>query len=593
MPKRINLSGKKFGYWTANKYLGNSIWECIGENNEIKNIHSYDLRHKNVGTQVKGKMPDGMLKQQFNDWFVDEYLGSGFWKCICKCGEIGRVNTYDLKNGKSKMCTKCSHSKNLIDLKGKQFGEWKVLEYAGDMRWRCQCSCNTIRDVLGKDLRNGISTHCGCKRDYHIIKDDITDKIFGYLQVLGYTGKDQMWRCKCLACNKETEVFRDSLVSGKTKSCGCMKEQLRKDTLLHKYGDTNTTRINNPREQWQIEAIESRENLEKFLNEHSDIKTATDLSYILNVTPAYMAQVINNFGFENIIQHNSGVSDLEIQVRDFIETFGYETVYNSRKILSGQEIDIYIPDKKLAIEFNGNYWHSDLYKNEMYHQQKTLSCIKQGIHLIHIFEYEWCNEELQLKIKNYISSLLADTKTVYARDTTIKIINNVGLERDFLNKYHIQGYIPSQVALGCYYNNELIGIMTFGKPRFSYEDVELLRLCWSNQYKVIGGSEKLLKHYIKDYKPESIISYCDITKFSGSIYNRMGFEEELVTKPNYVWVNIRTNFTVSRYQSQKQKLIDKGLGEYGDTENEIMYNIGYIKIYNSGNKKFKLGGLEQ
>ena len=332
MPKRIDLTDKKFGYWTARRYIGNSIWQCEGEKGEIKNIHSYDLRHKNVGITVKGAMPDGVLHNQFNDWYVDEYIGGGFWKCICKCGEIGKVNTYDLKNNKSKRCHRCSSNKNLIDIKNKQFKDWYVIEYAGDMRWRCRCTCGTERNVLGRDLRNGISTNCGCKRNYHIVKDDLTDRVFGFLKVLGYTGENQMWKCLCTACNTEVEVFRDSLISGKTKSCGCMKEQLRKDTLLNRYGDTNTTRINNPREQWQIDAIESRENLEVFLNEHRDVKTATDLAEILGITPAYMARVINKLGFEDRIIHNNGVSDLEIQLRTFIETFGYEVVYNNRSI---------------------------------------------------------------------------------------------------------------------------------------------------------------------------------------------------------------------------------------------------------------------
>ena len=68
----------------------------------------------------------------------------------------------------------------------------------------------------------------------------------------------------------------------------------------------------------------------------------------------------------------------------------------------------------------------------------------------------------------------------------------------------------------------------------------------------------------------------------------MGFKTNTnsITEPSYVWV--KTNFKsksdiLSRYQTQKQKLLDRGLGEYGDTEDEIMENLGYIKIYDSGN----------
>lgn len=51
-----------------------------------------------------------------------------------------------------------------IDLTGKQFGRWTVLEYCGNYKWKCQCNCpqHTIRIVSGQNLRRGRSTSCGC-----------------------------------------------------------------------------------------------------------------------------------------------------------------------------------------------------------------------------------------------------------------------------------------------------------------------------------------------------------------------------------------------------------------------------------------------
>lgn len=103
---------------------------------------------------------------------------------------------------------------------------------------------------------------------------------------------------------------------------------------------------------------------------------------------------------------------------------------------------------------------------------------------------------------------------------------------------------------------------------------------------MVGGSEKLFKYFINNYNPESIISYCDISKFTAGVYMRLGFSftSKDLTSPNYIWYN--KDKVLTRYQTQKHKLIKLGLGTEKQTENEIMYGLGYIKIYDSGNIKF-------
>lgn len=594
MPKFLNLIGQSFGGWTAIEYLGNSRWLCEDANGNRKDIHSYELRTKyKDGIKPKGVIPDGFLDNWFNNWHVDEYLGGGFWGCTCKCGNKGRVNSFDLKNNKSTQCKECSSKKKLYeDLTGMKIGLWEVLEYAGNMRWHCRCSCenHTERNVLGRDLRNGTSTSCGCNRNYHIIHKDITGKTFGNIEVIEYTGKDQMWRCKCLACgNDNFVVFRDSLVSGKTKSCGCLKETLRKNTLYSKYGDTNTTRIYKPRQDWQIKTLESKDELKDYIESFEYKPTAFELSQCLDVHDTTMLKALRKFELLDLIQDvNAGTSAMEIQLVNYIKSFGYDIIQRDKSILSGKELDIYIPEKKLALEFNGDYWHSSEFKEYDYHQNKTIECIKKGIHLIHIFEYEWLDIDKKEKILNYIKYKLSNNTRIYGRQTEIKEITNKEAV-DFCNKYHMQGGINCSINIGCIYNNELIGVMTFGKPRFNYdEEYELIRLCWKPEYNIIGGTEKLFNYFVNKYKPDSIISYCDLTKFTGNVYLRIGFhtQKDWLTKPNYVWVNKSTNTVLTRYQTQKSKLVSIGLGDSEQTEDDIMSNAGYIKIYNSGNIKF-------
>lgn len=104
---------------------------------------------------------------------------------------------------------------NFIDLTGQRFGEWSVIDYAGNSKWNCICSCGTRRAVLGKILRNGMSKSCGCRN----IKN-LKGKQFGHLTVLGKGTHKGKWLVRC-ECGVEKEVFYQSLVSGETKSCGC------------------------------------------------------------------------------------------------------------------------------------------------------------------------------------------------------------------------------------------------------------------------------------------------------------------------------------------------------------------------------------
>ena len=203
--------------------------------------------------------------------------------------------------------------------------------------------------------------------------------------------------------------------------------------------------------------------------------------------------------------------------------------------------------------------------------------------MIHIFEHEYQTEEQQQKINNYLSNILCSKKKIYARNTEIKTI---GLTEAtiFLNKYHLQGISNHTLALGLYYNNELIEIMTFGAPRFNKQyDYELHRLCTKTGYTIIGGASKLFKYFVKNYMQpsQSIVSYCNLAKFTGQVYLNIGMTLSHISKPNYIYVNDTGN-TLSRYQCMKQNLIEQGYNAEL-TEQEIMTQRGYYKIYDCGN----------
>ena len=286
----------------------------------------------------------------------------------------------------------------------------------------------------------------------------------------------------------------------------------------------------------------------------------------------------------------SGFSNLEKEVCDFIKGYFLDTIENSRGYISPLELDIVIPSKKVAIEFDGLIWHSDKFQNDSsYHLNKTKLCNDKGIRLIHIFEDEWVNN--QEIVKSRLKAILGiEHKKTFARKCEIREITSKE-KNEFLNKYHLQGEDKSKVKIGLFFENELVSVMTFGKPRFNKNyEWELIRFASSKQ--IIGGASKLLKYFERNYKPLSIITYADKRWSQGNLYFNLGFTHKGDSSPNYWWT--KSSVKLSRYECQKHKLKNI-LGDNFDeklSENENMSLNGYYKIYDCGNMIFYKGKNE-
>lgn len=294
-------------------------------------------------------------------------------------------------------------------------------------------------------------------------------------------------------------------------------------------------------------------------------------------------------------------SNAEYELIKFIESFGIKIEHSNRKIISPYEIDIVLPECKLAIEYNGLMFHSlGISKYNMFnnldkkkeitnkHMKKTDECETKEYQLFHIFENEWLNPIKKEIWKSIIRNKINKNATIYARKCEIKEVS-YNESKNFLNNNHIQGNCISKINIGLYYNNELIALMTFGKPRFSKNhEYELLRFCNKINYSVTGGSSKLLKYFEKKYKPKSLISYANrrLSYSKNNMYsNVLGFKKIRITKPNFFYLKeFKTNILYSRNSFQKHKLKDKlEIFDKNLTGDQNMFNNGYRKIHDSGN----------
>ena len=540
---------------------------------------------------IKGPKED-LVNKIFNEWRVISYAGKGTWLCRCSCGTERIIQGTHLKTGRTKNCGHNAKNKK-VDLTGQTIGEWKVLEQAPsgthrETQWLCQCSCGEIRVVTSNALRNGRSTSCGhSTTGLH----DITGKTFGNWKVLHksnikISGGSTLWTCEC-KCGTVKDVGYYALVNGLSKSCGCMANTIREETVENKYGVKHAAQIGTKRTEEQLEAISDADKLANYIKNNFDYTPSSiELAEKLGISRGTLNNHLAKKGLTSLVSnYKSDISGYEKALKAMYPCNNV----NNREILNGKEIDLYYPELDLGIEFNGNYWHSDLKKKESkYHQEKTLIAISKGIRLIHIFEYEWNDQRKRKIILDIISSLYYGdrVRSIYARNCSIAQISNADA-KEFLGKTHIQGYVPAKVNLALFYEGKIVEIMTFGEPRFNKEyDWELLRLSSELSTKVIGGASKLFKYFVDNYNPSNLLSYCDMSKFTGSVYKTLGFKFEKVTEPNYAWINLETLDVKTRYQTTKSNLVNSGLGDISQTEDEIMKSLGYVKIYDCGNFKF-------
>ena len=283
----------------------------------------------------------------------------------------------------------------------------------------------------------------------------------------------------------------------------------------------------------------------------------------------------------------SNLSYPETELFNFLETLKTNPTNNNRTILNGKELDIYIPSHNLAIEYNGLYWHSELYKDNDYHLKKTELCESLGIKLIHVFEDEWLNK--QDIVKSRLSNILGLTPNkIYGRNCVIKEVSPKD-SKVFLDNNHIQGNVNAKIKLGLYHNDELVSLMTFGLLRKSMGATnidgtyELFRFCNKLNTTVIGGADKLLKHFIKTHNPKEIISYADRRWSQGDLYEKLGFDFIHNSKPNY-WYILGTNREY-RFKFRKDVLVKEGF-DIHKSEREIMLERGIYRVYDCGNKVY-------
>lgn len=277
----------------------------------------------------------------------------------------------------------------------------------------------------------------------------------------------------------------------------------------------------------------------------------------------------------------SSYSISQEQVKEYVLSLGFSSVeINTKSILGPKELDIYIPERSFAIEFNGNYWHNERCKDKDYHWNKTKECQERGIQLFHIFSDEW-----KLKkniVKSMIRHRLGKTENkIRASKCKLVPINSKSIIEDFFESNHISDNAQSNIAFGLFFKNELIQCVSLRRPEQTnhYKDtIEIARFATKTNHFVHGGFSRLfkeIKKYSKQNNFKQILTYCDLRFGTGKGYQKTGFKETGWTGLDYWYTDDYARYSRHLCRADRKR---------GITEREVAEEKNWKRIYGCGSK---------
>ena len=350
-------------------------------------------------------------------------------------------------------------------------------------------------------------------------------------------------------------------------------------TNLEKYG------VRNAFQSKEIQDKAKRTNLRKYGKEH-----ASQSEEIMDrIKKANLAK----YGVEYFCQHERcygksvRISKINKEFQKLLLSEGVQS--ELEYIVENQGFDLRVGDT--LVEINPSITHNSTWgprfgsrvkeaKTSDYHLSKTLLAKEHGFQCVHVFD--WDDTE---KIIN----LLKKKRTISARKGVVEEISRREADT-FLGRYHLQGSTKQiKYSYGFFHEGELLQVMTFGKPRYNKNyEFELLRLCTFPGVTVIGGANKILHFFEERVHPKSIISYCDLSKFKGSVYKKLGFTLINQTSPTRHWYNPKTKVHITDNLLRQQgfdRLHKTSFGK-GTSNEELMKEHGYVEVYDCGQLVF-------
>jgi transposase-like protein len=315
-------------------------------------------------------------------------------------------------------------------------------------------------------------------------------------------------------------------------------------------------------------------------------KSIDHLAEKLKVSRTHIRNQLKKHGIRIEPVEPSWRSNAEIELYEFLKSnFPDDNWSHSDKsVIAPFELDMVNHDKKIAVEYCGLYWHSEMSsgKTMHYHRNKYVRCKASGYKLITVFE-----SDDQQKVKSLLLKLLGKTTKIGARKTSIaKLESHEAMS--FHQDHHLHSSVGSKHHYALFHDGQPVMVASFGENRFGGDcNYECTRITSHSDFTVVGGVSKLIRHFIDTVHPDSIVTFADLRFGDGNVYTKCGFDYVEDTQPNYWYSRKYTTPLYSRVKFQKHKL--KPLLETFDpikTEFENMVDNGWDRIWDCGNAKF-------
>lgn len=366
--------------------------------------------------------------------------------------------------------------------------------------------------------------------------------------------------------------------------------QKARETTFRKYG-----RYNYNQRHIDLKIIKFRNNKAKYkrwleILHHRKKLTIHEIAHILHIDPTIISKEAQELGIEIKFFFRSSI---EKEIVSFVKSLTSNILLNNRTCI-GEELDIFIPDKKIAIELDGLYWHSysklPSSKEKEKHYRKTKKCRDLSIKLFHIFENEWINPQLRRIWQSRLKRELVGSETrIFARDTVVKTVTYDEANK-FLDSNHLQGKVIATISYGLYTKadpEKLVAIMSFTRKSSKNNKWDLSRYCNLLNISVVGGASKLLHYFENNNKWDEISSFADLRYSYGALYPTLGFIYTSEVRYSYYYTDKIGLFHKRNFQKQ---YLSKLLGDKYDpakTEFDNVLGSGMYRIlYDCGKLKF-------
>lgn len=271
-------------------------------------------------------------------------------------------------------------------------------------------------------------------------------------------------------------------------------------------------------------------------------------------------------------------SKAQLEIYEFVKSMSPDAILSDRTQIHPRELDIWIPSKNFAIEFNGLFWHSEIFLSDSFHEEKTKTCASKGIKLFHVFEDEW--RDKRHIVESMISSRLGYcANKIGARKCEFKQISSAQRKHFFIQN-HIDGDAIASVAWGLFHEDELVSAFSLRVPSGKkYNGMyEIARFASKLNTCVTGALSKFSNEalkWVKNKNKNGLMTYVDTRLGDGHGYVSSGFVCQGETHRRFWWVeNNKTRVHRLKYAADKKRNM---------SENEVAEEAGVYRIWGCPN----------